>query len=148
MSENDFLMLPVFDDSFQCCLKNDFIVKRYIKGDPFMSKPFSIKMVSYVDAESGHSGTHDNDDGIVVSFVCDRCKKTFKADKAKAIKFYMNEAATSDSSAILQYTYERAFCGRCFKKTRELTRKIYEAICAFDKTEKRTFPAPSEQEDN
>lgn len=147
MGESDFLMLPFFDDSLQSCIKRDFIIKQYIKGDPFMNKPFSTKIVSYVDAESSHSGTYDDDDGKVVSFVCDRCKKRFKADKARSIKLYMNEAVINDSHALLGYTYERAYCGRCFKKTRELTRKIFEAICAFDEEEKvKDFQFPETQE--
>lgn len=142
IKDNDYIYLPVFDETFESTMRYECILKNYIKGNPFMSKPYKSNLVSYVDAESSHSGVKCNDNGIAESFTCDRCKKEFKADKAKAVRILLNEASTG-TGTIIGFNYERAFCGRCYKKTQSLTKKIYDAICEFDPE----FAGPFNSED-
>ena len=128
----EFIETPNIFENCDSIIRRDFIVKTYIHGNPFINRPHKTKIVSYVDAESSMSGVYENDEGIVTQFVCDRCKKTFKADKARAIKIYLSEACFGEDGTIFGYEYQRAFCGRCFKTTRQMTKKIFEAITEFD----------------
>lgn len=135
MNDNLFTTFDTLDGSVLSCLETDAILKQFYSGDIFSNKPQKLRVVSYVDAESSTSGKTTEDNGIVTNFVCDRCKRTFKADKAKAIKIYLNEAHINEVELLYGYRYQRAYCGRCFKKTRKLTQKIYEAICEFESHE-------------
>lgn len=135
MAPNDFIEIPLFDENTESIMRRDFIVKSYIKGDPFMNRPYKTNVVSYVDAESTQSGQTEKENGIIDSFVCDRCKKQFKANKARAIKICLNEMMFDKECSLSPYRYERAFCGKCYKKAMKLTRSIYDAICDFDEGE-------------
>lgn len=131
---SELIEVPMLFDDVESVLQYDAIFKASFKGDPFLNRPYKTNLVTYCDAESCRSGVHENDKGIITHFVCDRCKKTFKADKAKAIKIRLNEAPIDDG-CLVAYQYERAFCGKCFKKTQTLREKIFKAICEFDENE-------------
>ena len=132
---SDFIEIPMFDENLKSVMKKHFIVKQYIKGDPFINRPYKTAIVSYVDAESCQGKTEEDNDGKVIRFECNRCKKMFKADKAHAIHIHLSSAPLGDGSSILSYNYERAYCGRCYKKAEKLAEQIYKAICDFDLTQ-------------
>lgn len=114
-------------------LPREAIIKEYYHGIQLFA-PFKRVGVFYKDAESSRSGTKTDSNGIVTHFVCDLCKKEFKADKAHAIRIKVGEFPLLDEEESEIWTdYEKAFCGRCYKKTAKMRNQILKAIWAFDK---------------
>ncbi|MBR2597866.1 MAG: hypothetical protein IKE09_04890 [Clostridiales bacterium] len=87
--------------------------------DLWSARPKKQTLVSFVDAECAQDNTV-NEKGVITTFVCHKCKKEFKAKKARGMFIYLN------GSAFIQ----RAYCGRCLpeRKVYELKRQIEDII--------------------
>ena len=105
-------------------MRQPCVLKTYYEGG-ITGRPTRHVMVTDADAEYSSSGTIENDDGIITSFVCDRCKKSFKAEKACKI---------SVEGRFEVINFRRAFCGRCYrsKEIRKLCDDLNQALANFD----------------
>jgi len=128
------VQVPMISDDLETVLSTKFILLQHYKGDPFISKPYKVTGVSFVDAELSRSGITRDAHDKAVKFVCDRCKKQFSADKAHGF--------VVKTDGYISTSWERAFCGRCANKTKTLIDKLLEAVDEFDDTRPYTDALP------
>lgn len=124
MTENsDFLTVPFSDEPALVIYRSMCVLKTTCEVDSpyelYSGKLKERKLVSFVDAECAHDST-SNEKGIITTFVCHKCKKEFKAKRARGMFIYLN------GSPLIQ----RAYCGHCLpeKKVCELQRQFEDII--------------------
>ena len=124
MAENsDFINVPFSDEPALIEHRSMWVLKTICEVDSpyelWSARPKEQKLVSFVDAECALDST-SNEKGIISNFVCDKCKKEFKAKRARGLLIYLN------GSIFIQ----RAYCGRCLpeQKVYELERQFEDII--------------------
>lgn len=139
----DFFEIPYLEN-VKTVTRTECIFKQYFEGMGFVGRPVKARCVSYIDAESSISGTQEDGEGKIIKFTCDRCKKLFSAKCAHAIRIKLPYMPIGGGDYILDYKYERAFCGKCAKKAKKLSESIYKSLCEFDSD---VYLEPSIEED-